>query len=325
MALQYAAVTPQAYYVHEKTNLDFLDDILDKLLRGNVDIGMVELGNKLYELYASTSDNEWEYLLNNHLLKHPIKDVLMQDPLTARAFNRPRGYAGDAALLDMIYFPGKMDFSNVTSLGRQLYNYTAKTSVCRTLTKRVRLVSSYIDKVAEQKPNARALSVACGHCREAEFSKAIQNNELAELVALDNDNASLELVKQEYGSFRINQAHLSVADLIKGRNNFGKFDLIYSAGLYDYLGKRFAQKLTAQLYNMLAPQGKLILINIAPDYDEIGFVESYMSWAMIGRGKTELLELASDLSSNEHATLNVKDDSLLFSHFHILEIEKNRV
>lgn len=322
MALQYATVAPVANYVHEKTNLDFLDDVLDELLRGNVDIGMIELGSKLHELYSSTSDSEWKYLLNNFLLKHPIKDVLMQDPLTERAFNRPRGYAGDAILLDMIYFPKKMDLSGTTSLGQQLYKYTVNTSVCRTLTKRVRLASSYIDKVAEQKPNARVLSVACGHCREAEFSRAIQNDELAELVALDSDSASLKFINQQYGSYRINKAHLSVSDLIKGTNDIGQFDLIYSAGLYDYLGNRFAQKLTVQLYKMLAPGGKLILINIAPDYNEIGFVESYMNWAMIGRGKTELLDLASDLSSDEHATLNVKDGGLINSHYNILKIKK---
>lgn len=322
MNLQYATATLVENYVHEKTNLDFLDNVLDKLLSGNVEIGMIELGNKLHELYSSTSNSEWEYLLNNVLLKHPLKNVLMKDPLTARAFNRPRGYAGDAILLDMIYFPVKMDFSNISSLGRQLYRYTVRTSVCRTLMNRVKWVSAYIDKVAEQVPNARMLSVACGHCREAEFSKAIRNNDLAELVALDNDNSCLEFIRNKYSALRIKGAHLSVADLIKGRNDIGQFNLIYSAGLYDYLGKRFAQRLTAHLYNMLAPEGKLVLINIAPDYDEIGYTESYMNWSMIGRGKQDLLEIASELSSNEHAILNVYDGSLINSHYHILEIEK---
>lgn len=322
MNLQYATAPLVENYVHEKTNLDFLDNVLDKLLSGNVEIGMIELGNKLHELYSSTSNSEWEYLLNNVLLKHPLKNVLMKDPLTARAFNRPRGYAGDAILLDMIYFPVKMDFSNISSLGRQLYRYTVRTSVCRTLINRVKWVSAYIDKVAEQNPNMRALSVACGHCREAEFSKAIQNNDLAELVALDNDKSCLEFIRKEYSSLRITGAHLSIADVIKGRNDIGKFNLIYSAGLYDYLGKRFAQRLTAHLYNMLAPEGKLVLINIAPDYNEIGYTESYMNWPLIGRDKRELLELASDLSSDERATLEIKDGNRIGSHFHILEIKK---
>ena len=225
-------------YIQENDTTRFLDDVAEMLLNDQVDQGMNELGDRLHRLYASTSEEEWEYYLNDKLLKHPIKDILMQDPLTARAFNRPRGYAGDAIILDMIYFPRKMDLSKISSLGRQLYHYTVRTSVCRTLMNRVKFVSTYIDKLAEQNPNARALSVACGHCREAEFSKAIQNNDLAELVALDNDKSCLEFIRNEYSALRINGAHLSVADVIKGRADIGQFNLIYSAGLYDYLGKR---------------------------------------------------------------------------------------
>ncbi len=322
MELQYAVTKSIPAYIQENDTTRFLDDVAEMLLNDQVDQGMNELGDRLHRLYASTSEEEWEYYLNDKLLKHPIKDILMQDPLTARAFNRPRGYAGDAILLDMIYFPRKMDLSKISSLGRQLYHYTVRTSVCRTLMNRVKFVSTYIDKLAEQNPNARALSVACGHCREAEFSKAIQNNDLAELVALDNDKSCLEFIRNEYSALRINGAHLSVADVIKGRADIGQFNLIYSAGLYDYLGKRIAQRLTVQLYNMLAPAGKLILINIAPDYDEIGYLESYMNWSMIGRGKQDMLEIASELNSNEHAILNVYDGSIINSHYHILEIEK---
>ena len=262
MALQYATTSPQANYIHEKTRVDFLDDILDKLTHGKVDTGLIELGEKLHELYSSTSSSEWDHLLKHELLTHPIKDILMQDPLTAHAFNRPRGYAGDAELLDMIYFPDKTDMTNVTPLGRKVFNYTVRTTVCRTLKKRVKLVSRYLDNMAEHRKDARVLSVASGHCREAESSTAIRENRLAELVALDSDKSCQDYVQREYKDYRINPAHLSVADLIKGRSNLGQFDLIYSAGLYDYLGKRFAQKLTAQLYKMLAPEGKLVLINV---------------------------------------------------------------
>lgn len=322
MALQYATVAPQANFVHEKTNLDFLDDILDKLVRGNVGIGMIELGNKLHELYASTSDSEWEYLLNNFLLKHPIKDVLMQDPLTARSFTQPRGYAGDAVLIDMVYFPNKTDLSKVSPLGKKLYNYTTRTSLSRNLLRRLRTISEYIDATVKLTQNARILSVGSGHCRELEFSDDIKKGKVGRFVALDHDTASLERMMKDYGSLGIEPLPLSIAEIIKRRTNLGQFDLIYAAGLYDYLSNRLSQKLTSELYKMLAPGGRLVLININTDYGEIGYLESYMNWSMIGRGKAELLELASDLSSDEHATLNVKDGGIINSHYHILEIEK---
>ena len=34
---------------------------------------------------------------------HPIWQLLMEDPYTRRAFEKPRGYAGDAVMLDFVY------------------------------------------------------------------------------------------------------------------------------------------------------------------------------------------------------------------------------
>src|ERR1700737_1086687 len=35
--------------------------------------------------------------------QHPLMKLLQQDPLTSRAFTKPRGYAGDAVMMDMVY------------------------------------------------------------------------------------------------------------------------------------------------------------------------------------------------------------------------------
>ena len=40
-------------------------------------------------------------------LNHPIRDLLHQDPFTYRAFAKPRGYAGDAVMMDYIYGLGE--------------------------------------------------------------------------------------------------------------------------------------------------------------------------------------------------------------------------
>ena len=40
---------------------------------------------------------------------HPIHKVIMSDPYSRRAFDKPRGYAGDAVMLDFIYRPHEAD------------------------------------------------------------------------------------------------------------------------------------------------------------------------------------------------------------------------
>ena len=49
-----------------------------------------------------SSDEEWDAIVDR-CLGHPLNGLLQQDPFTCRAFEKPRGYAGDAELIDFIY------------------------------------------------------------------------------------------------------------------------------------------------------------------------------------------------------------------------------
>lgn len=323
MKLQYANLASQPLFIEDQPDLGFVDIAMTKIQDGQVEQGMNLLVSELTKIYNSTSTTAWSYLLDNALLAHPIKDLLLQDPLTYRSYSRPRGYAGDAELIDMIYFPNETDMSTVSAIGKQIYRYNTRSPLSRTLRKRMKLTSDCIDEFAEQRSNISVLSVASGHCRELKYSKAMTDGSVERFVALDQDDSSLEFMRNEYRDMNLESVSLSVSDLIKGKSQLGEFDLIYSAGLYDYLSTRFAQKLTHQLYKMLKPGGKLMLINIAQDYDEVGYLESYMNWAMIGRGKQETLELAAEIRTNEHAILNVNNGTEIHSHYNMLEVVKN--
>src|SRR4051794_26007505 len=42
-------------------------------------------------------------------LDHPLRNLLHEDPFTFRAFSKPRGYAGDAVMMDYIYGLGEAE------------------------------------------------------------------------------------------------------------------------------------------------------------------------------------------------------------------------
>ena len=323
MYLQYHSVAPSALHVHESEDLDFLDEVYDQLLIRNVEGALDTLKEELYNLYVSTTTKEWDALVNNVLLKHPIHKLLMQDPLTRRSFSKPRGYSGDAALLDMIYFPWTQHLDEASPLGKQINKYTVRTQVCKSLTERMKRVAAIIDKVSLEKRQPRVLSIASGHCREAQISSAAINHELGKYVALDSDEKSIAVLDQTKDAFGITPVHASIVDLIKGKYDLGKFDLIYSSGLYDYLSTNIAKRLTGVLYKMLDPDGQLILFNIEPDYKEIGYIESYMNWEMIGRNEEDLLDLLSEIDGSEIATVNVQNRGKYNSHFNSIEIQKS--
>src|SRR5579872_2044960 len=42
---------------------------------------------------------------------HPLSQIVLEDPYSRRAYEKPRGYAGDAVMLDYIYRPSSMEIS----------------------------------------------------------------------------------------------------------------------------------------------------------------------------------------------------------------------
>ena len=323
MSLKYA--TPQKILptiVRESRSTEFLDEAFSEIQSGRIRDGMDALVDELYDRYTTSTTTEWAQLVQYELIPHPVCKLLLQDPLTSYSFRRPRGYAGDAHLLDRVFNPESIDFSDTTSIGKKLYQYTSRTPLCLAITERLKLLARMIDESVAANSDARILSVASGHCRELDFSLAYKAGLIKEMIALDHDEASLSQLNQDYTNVNIEPVCQSVANLVRHNHFEQKFDLIYSSGLYDYLNTRFANKLTSLLFDMLAPGGKLVLINIDTDYKEIGYMEGFMNWGLIGRTAIDLLELAGEIGSRECADIQLIDNPGTRSHFHVMEITK---
>lgn len=275
-----------------------LDSILDRILRGETAEAADALFHGLDAILAQSDDEAWRHFAKELVPQHPLRKLIHEDPLAERAYSKPRGYAGDAVLLDYIY--GILDAKDRSPLARWLYDYCSRRYAIRAVRARRQIVASAIDSCAEKRPgDVRILSVACGHLREeAQVSRAIAKQHIRELVALDSDPKSLEVAKG--ASSCITTEHMSVRQLLTGKVDFGGgFDLIYSSGLYDYLDDRVAQRLTRSLFSMLAPGGSIMLCNFLPSTPDIGFIESFMDWDLLYRDRQEILSFANEIDPQE--------------------------
>src|SRR6185295_9427579 len=79
-----------------------LDDVCEKLSCGRVEEGMNKLMPGLKARRLISDSREWAKVVEM-CQWHPLRDLIYQDPFTHRAYHKPRGYAGDAVLLDYIY------------------------------------------------------------------------------------------------------------------------------------------------------------------------------------------------------------------------------
>src|SRR5438128_12228 len=97
---------PDSHVVSPVISKDALDlkslgSVWEKLRDGCVGEGMADLLPVLQARRLRASENNWNEFVQV-CLSHPLRELLHQDPFTWRAYSKPRGYAGDAELLDFI-------------------------------------------------------------------------------------------------------------------------------------------------------------------------------------------------------------------------------
>lgn len=275
-----------------------LDTTYKALLEGKAHDAMQHLVPGLRQLRDSHSADEWDAFCRTEFLTHPVKELVWQDPFTRHAFEKPRGYPGDAHLLDYIYGDCPPP-AGTTPLGLEIFQYTTNAPGPQSVRARRNLLAQIIDEVAGSFAGARILSIACGHLREAGLSKALAERRIGDFIALDQDAHSLDEVKRVYGDKGIRTICAPLRALVAERIRFQGIHLAYAAGLYDYLADRTATRLTRLMFDMLAPGGRLVVANFAPSLRDIGYMETYMGWKLIYREAEQMIALARDIASAE--------------------------
>lgn len=224
--------------------------------------------------------------------QHPLHALVQQDPFTHRAASKPRGYAGDAVMMDYIYSATPPD--GTSTLGSEIFAATTRAGMGLSVVYRRHLLRSLIDDTVVQHETPRLLSVASGHCRELQGSLVSHPAFAGEFVALDQDPLSCAEVAACHAGGRVKVVNQGVREL----NNealaaeLGSFDLIYSAGLYDYLPDGLAKRLTRRLLQMLRPGGRLLIANFVPGGTGRGYMELFMDWTLILRNEAAMRALA---------------------------------
>src|ERR1043165_7105254 len=100
---------------------------------GAFSVGMNSLALGLQRLRTGLSPERWEQFIQTQVLPHPITRLIHQSAFTGRAFNKTRGYPGDAVILDFIY--GQLPVTQEEyGIGAELYHqWEYETPSCRSV------------------------------------------------------------------------------------------------------------------------------------------------------------------------------------------------
>ncbi len=293
-----------------------LNQVYGKLMEGQTAEGMSDLFTGLQIRRQNSSDQEWAEFVSM-CMHHPIKDLVHQDPFTHRAFAKPRGYAGDAALIDYIY--GREEHwplpEGTSDLGRKIFDYTTAAPASEGVRARREFIANMLDRLVEEIDRPHVLSIAAGHLREAILSSAVRRRKLGRLVALDSDTNSLDEIDRSYAHYNIEVVPASIRQMLARKVNLGEFDLVYTTGLYDYLQQTTAQRLTSVMFDLLRSRGRLIVANFLPGVRDIGYMESFMDWKLIYRTRHEMLEVSMDIPQAEIRDIRIfteENENIIF-------------
>lgn len=290
-----------------------LDEVYRHIQRDPLSVShaMSKLLDGLHKVRRALPRDDWQRFCHKVASSHELARLVYQDPFTLHSARKPRGYAGDAELLDYIY--GHRQASS-TPLGQSIFAFTTNTPVSRAVRTRARIIAGIIDRLAAERGPLRILSIACGHLREADLSAAVHEGRVAEYVAFDQDVASLSLVSRRLGDRNVRTVHGSIADLLMGRHkDLAEFDFVYAAGLYDYLSQRLATRMTTWMFNATRPTGLTLLTNYARDIVGDGYMEAFMQWELIFRTPEELMDTASRIAPDQIANVRTyhEDDGMV--------------
>jgi hypothetical protein len=284
-----------------------LDIFHERLQDGRITLGLREVIEHLAAQREEEPESWPEYA--RACLQEPVCQLLYQDPFTYRAFAKPRGYAGDAVMMDYIYGLGeaKEAVSGATPLGRKIFKYLISRPSPRAVRHRRQLIATLIDRVAGS-GGARVLAVAAGHLREAECSNAVQTGKVQDYVAFDQDEGSLAVVARDYARLGVRTMAGSVRQILCGNPIPGEFDLVYAAGLFDYLDRKAATALTCHMFDMTSPGGLMLIPNFLTGVRDSGYMEAFMDWRLIYRDHSDMEALAAALPRNAVAGRQIFDD-----------------
>jgi len=218
-----------------------------------------------------------------------------------RAYRKPRGYPGDAKLLESIYDNKPvLDRRMGACFERNFLNDTYAVAVRERKEKTKDFLRQFLGTTTVDP--VRILNIACGACRELKelFTEGkwerryrlacVDHDEEALTLARDHlailpSNFSAEFIKEDVLNLCKSSSY---AETLSGQH------LIYSIGLADYLPDRILKKLLACMYQWLEPQGVILLTHkeknrhkpLAPDW--------FCDWAFVPRDQEDLLRLIQE-------------------------------
>ncbi|MFT4704885.1 MAG: extracellular factor (EF) 3-hydroxypalmitic acid methyl ester biosynthesis protein [Bradymonadia bacterium] len=258
-----------------------------------------------------------------------VTPELLCSPLWGRCVEKPLGYPGDFEIMNMLYRGVPLGTS---AYERMLFQIGLEQPIAACVPPRMHELRQEIRRAVSRGATGRPVhvtSLGSGPAKEVDtyLGGGAPENEV-HFTLIDQDYGALSYAYEQIyrhtgrlGSRASAEClYVSFVQFLKSEELFGRLpkqDLLYSAGLFDYLETAQAQMLVAALYDKVAPGGTLLIGNMKATPDGTWSLEYIADWTLIYRTREQMLELAAFVSGAE---IDVREEST--GHTYLLTLRK---
>jgi extracellular factor (EF) 3-hydroxypalmitic acid methyl ester biosynthesis protein len=249
--------------------------------------------------------------VENHkqLAQRDLLPLMMASPFFNRVYSKPLGYAGDYEMVNMMF---RKERSGKTTYGQIINDWLLNGGPPEAHRNRIYMLEKMLNNAAAEaaagNKEVRILNVGCGPVQELQLF--LSKNEEAHRFSfdlLDFNAETLAYAKRQIEAIttgrdddlKITYILKTVQELLRQAielpENPKTYDIIYCAGLFDYLSDRVCTKLVRLFHQWCEPGGKVIVTNVHSSNPVKGLMEHVMEWHLVMRDESDMVRLAPEL------------------------------
>ena len=214
-----------------------------------------------------------------------------------RSYYKPHGYAGDYRVIEWAYDSERDCGEDPTEPGIvNCLEFLSSTvhSVQSLWERRQWLFSLLADEYDRKNGRLRILDVACGGARYLKnFLSSIEDSSMIDITLVDQDQAALAFCHTHSlrpWNAQVKRIHTPIIDFTR-RVTDEQFDVIISAGLFDYLNDSLGRMLLEHMMTLTKRGGVIAISNFHPDDPSRLVKEWLVDWWLVFRDEYEVPQL----------------------------------
>lgn len=234
--------------------------------------------------------------------------VLMPSPFFNRIYSKPLGYAGDYEMVNMMFLNAP---SGLTTNARVVDSWMLAGGPAEAHRNRIKVLKELLVEIAaisatRNRP-LRILNIGCGPAHELQsFLAEAGHSNRFEIDLLDFNAETLAYTRSQLSPLAdklqeppaITYTMKSVQDLLRQAIERAPatepYQLVYCAGLFDYLTDRVCSKLVRLFHDWCEPGGRVFVTNVHAQNPVKGLMEHVMEWHLVLRDEAGMLRLSPD-------------------------------